>query len=460
VKTGVDAVSAATGQDVLLGEARQGRLALGGVLAADLAQEYGTPVYVMDEDRVRANCRAYVRALQAAYPRGRAVFASKALCCMGTCRLAYHEGLAVDVVSAGEIHTALRAGVPAAHLLLHGSNKTPDEVQLALERGAGRIVVDNFYDLDLLETLTARTGRTADVLLRLTPGIEPHTHQAIQTGGVDSKFGFGMVDGTAREAVARTRDTPRVRLRGLHCHIGSQVMDLDPFVRAAEAMMEFAAWMARDHRAPVDELDLGGGLGIRYLPSDEPPSIESYVEALAGVVRRRAEEHRLPLPLLMVEPGRSIVGDAGVTLYTVGAVKQIAGIRTYVSVDGGMYENPRPALYQARYHAVLADRLDQPPAETVTLAGRCCESGDVLIWESRLPKPRAGELLAVFSTGAYNYSMAGNYNRYPRPPIVSVRGGRARVVVTGETIDDLLARDVSFPDEGLRASAGDTPSTA
>lgn len=438
----MDGVSTTTiSQGVLLGDVQHDRLVVGGVAAADLAREHGTPVYVMDEARLRANCRAYVTALRAAYPRSRPIFASKALCCTATCRLAYDEGLAVDVVSAGEIHTALRAGVPAADLLLHGSNKTPDEMRLALERGVGRIVVDNFYDLELLEALTKGTGRTADVLLRLTPGIEPHTHQAIRTGGVDSKFGFGMVDGTAREAVARTLEVPGVRLRGLHCHIGSQVMDLDPFVRAAEAMMEFAAWMARDHQAPVDELDLGGGLGIRYLPADEPPTIDAYVNALAGVVRRRAEEYRLPLPLLMVEPGRSIVGDAGMTLYTVGAVKAIAGVRTYVSVDGGMYENPRPALYQARYQAVLADRLAEPAAETVTVAGRCCESGDVLIWESRLPRPRPGDLLAVFSTGAYNYSMASNYNRYPRPPIVFARDGRSRVVVTGETIDDLLAHD-------------------
>jgi diaminopimelate decarboxylase len=438
----VDGVAATTlGHAVLLGEARQGRLILGGVPAADLVREYGTPLYVMDEARVRANCRAYVKALRAAYPRSRPVFASKALCCVATCRLAHEEGLAVDVVSAGEIHTALRAGVPAADLLLHGSNKTADELALALERGVGRIVVDNFHDLELLERLTKRSGLTADVLLRLTPGIEPHTHHAIVTGGVDSKFGFGMVDGTAREAAARALGTRGVRVRGLHCHIGSQIMELDPFVRAAEALMEFSAWMARDQRTPVDELDLGGGLGIRYLPGDEPPSIEDYATALAGVVRRRAEEHRLPLPLLMVEPGRSIVGDAGVTLYTVGAVKPVAGIRTYVSVDGGMYENPRPALYQARYHAVLAERLAEPASETVTVAGRCCESGDVLIWESRLPAPRSGDVLAVFSTGAYNYAMAGNYNRYPRPPIVFVRDGRARVVVRGETVDDLLAFD-------------------
>ncbi len=429
-------------QAVLLGEVRDGRLVIGGVPAAELARTYGTPLYVMDEARLRENCRAYTSALRAAFPNGQAIFASKALCCMATCRLAYEEGLEIDVVSAGEIHTALRAGVPAAHLLLHGNNKTPDELALALEVGVGRIVVDNFYELELLEALAARAGATPDVLLRLTPGIEPHTHKAIQTGGVDSKFGFGMLDGAAREAVARTLDMPGLRLRGIHCHIGSQVFDLASFALAAEAMMEFATWMARDRGVPVQELDLGGGLGIRYLPDDRAPSVEAYVSTLARIVRTRANEHGLPLPKVMVEPGRSIVGDAGVTLYTVGVVKTIPGIRTYVSVDGGMYENPRPALYAARYHGVLAERLDEAPNTLVTVAGRCCESGDVLIWEARFPEPRPGDVLAVFSTGAYNYSMAGNYNRYPRPPIVFANAGAARVVVERETIDDLLARDV------------------
>ncbi len=429
-------------QAVLLGEIRDGRLVVGGVPAVELARTYGTPLYVMDEARLRENCRAYTSALRAAFPDGRAIFASKALCCMATCRLAYEEGLEIDVVSSGEIHTALRAGVPAAHLLLHGNNKTSDELALALEVGVGRIVVDNFYELELLEALVARTGKRADVLLRLTPGIEPHTHKAIQTGGVDSKFGFGMLDGAAREAVARTLDMPGLRLRGIHCHIGSQVFDLDAFALAAEAMMEFATWMARDRGVPVEELDLGGGLGIRYLPDDRAPSVEAYVSTLARIVRTRANEHGLPLPKVMVEPGRSIVGDAGVTLYTVGVVKAIPRVRTYVSVDGGMYENPRPALYAARYQGVLAERLDEAPNTPVTVAGRCCESGDVLIWEARLPEPRPGDLLAVFSTGAYNYSMASNYNRYPRPPIVFANAGRARVVVERETIDDLLARDV------------------
>ncbi|HLW58911.1 MAG TPA: diaminopimelate decarboxylase [bacterium] len=425
-----------------LGLAQANEWTVGGVSARRLARDFGTPLYVMDEGRLRANCRAYTAALRESYPHSQAIFASKALCCMATCRLAYDEGLWVDAVSVGEIHTALRAGIPAGALLLHGSNKTPDELRVALQAGVGRIVVDNLYDLELLETLTSEMHQPVDVLLRLTPGIEPHTHKAIITGGVDSKFGLGIVDGTAREAMRRALEIPGVRVRGIHCHIGSQIMELDPFKTAAESMMEFAIWMARDVRVPVEELDLGGGLGIRYLPTDTPPPIRDYVSALAAIVKERAQAAGIPLPRLMLEPGRSIVGDAGATLYTVGAVKPVAGVRTYVSVDGGMYENPRQALYQARYEAALAERLTEPRNQTVTIAGRCCESGDVLIWEAKLPPPRSGDLLAIFGTGAYNYAMASNYNRYPRPPIVFVHDGRTRVVVERETVEDLLARDV------------------
>ncbi len=427
---------------VLLGEDREGEWVVGGVSARRLAREFGTPVYVMDEARLRSNCRAYVAALRETYPNSQAMFASKALCCMATCRLAYDEGMGVDVVSIGEIHTALRAGVPAQALMLHGSNKTSEELTVAIETGVGRIVVDNFYDLELLDTLTRMAQKQVDVLLRLTPGIEPHTHKAISTGGVDSKFGFGILDGTARDAARRTLEIPGVRVRGLHCHIGSQVLDLEPFELAARSMTEFAAWMVRDLRTPVEELDLGGGLGIRYLSTDSPPAIREYVATLAGIVKEQAGAARIPLPRLMVEPGRSIVGDTGATLYRVGAIKPIPGVRTYMSIDGGMYENPRPALYQACYEAALAERLNEPRTHAVTVAGRCCESGDVLIWEATLPEPRSGDLLVIFSTGAYNYSMASNYNRYPRPPVVFVQDGRSRVVVERETVDDLLSKDV------------------
>jgi diaminopimelate decarboxylase len=419
-----------------------GHLAIGGVDALDLVREFGSPLHVLDEDRLRRNCREYRTALERAYGNGRVLFASKALCIAATCQIATQEGLGVDIASGGELFTALRAGLPAQDLVFHGSNKTADEVEYGLRAGVGRFVVDNEYELDLLADLTAHTGTQADVLLRLTPGIEPHTHKAIQTGGVDSKFGFGILDGAAYQAVRRARAIDRVRLRGIHAHIGSQVYDLEPFRLEAAALLDFAAKIRDELDVTTEELNLGGGLGIRYLTGDEPPSRAAYVEALMEVVRAKSAQHRLTPPKVFIEPGRSIVGDAGVTLYTVGAVKTIPGVRTYASVDGGMFENPRPALYGARYEAVLAARPFEPPTQTVAVAGRCCESGDVLIWDARLPQVRSGDVLAVFSTGAYTYSMASNYNRFPRPAVVLAGGGRSRVVVERETYEDLARKDV------------------
>lgn len=423
---------------------RAGRLEIGGCDGLELAREFGTPLHVLDEDRLRGNCRAYREALSREYPNGRVLFASKACCIVATCQIAGQEGLGIDVASGGEIHTALRAGVPAADLHFHGNNKTPAEIEHALRIGIGRFIVDNEYELDLLELLTGRLNAEAQVLLRLTPGIEPHTHRAIQTGGVDSKFGFGMLDGAAYQAVVRATKMPRVRLRGLHAHIGSQVFDLEPFRLSAAALLDFTARIRDELDVTVEELNLGGGLGIRYVATDDPPSIGAYVKALAGVVKSKVAEHRLTPPRVFVEPGRSIVGEAGVTLYTVGAMKAIPGVRTYVSVDGGMFENPRPALYGARYEAVVAARPDEAPAGVVAVAGQCCESGDVLIWEAHLPPVKPADVLAVFSTGAYTYSMASNYNRFPRPAVVLAGGGAARVVVERETYDDLVRKDVAL----------------
>ncbi|MDQ7857935.1 MAG: diaminopimelate decarboxylase [Armatimonadota bacterium] len=418
-----------------------GNLLIGGAAAAGLAARFGTPLHVLDEARVRANCRAYVEALRRYAPGpSRALFASKALCIVATCQLAYDEGMGLDVVSIGEIYTALQARVPADALVFHGSNKTPEEIAYGLEVGVGRFVVDNEYELGLLDRFARERGRRADVLLRVTPGIEPHTHRAIQTGGVDSKFGFGLLGPDAERAVRLALDAPGLRLRGLHCHIGSQILDVEPFLLAARAVIAFAAEM-RGAGFVMDELNLGGGLGIRYRPEHEPPAPAVFVHDLMETVRDSLARHRLPTPTVYLEPGRSIVGDAGVTLYTVGAIKAIPGVRTYVSVDGGMYENPRPALYDARYTAVVATRAAEPPSRRVALAGRCCESGDVLIWEADLPEVREGDLVAVFSTGAYTYSMASNYNRYPRPAVVCARDGSAQIVVERETTADLVRHD-------------------
>jgi diaminopimelate decarboxylase len=418
-----------------------GNLILGGVTAASLAARFGTPLYVMDEARMRANCRAYVDSLRAHAPgAAKVVFASKALCTVATCQIAHEEGLGIDVVSIGEIYTALQAKVPADTLVFHGSNKTPEEIAYGLEVGVGRFVVDNDYELKTLDRLARERGRRADIQLRLTPGIEPHTHKAIQTGGVDSKFGFGMLGPGAEDAVRLALSLPGVRVRGLHCHIGSQILEVDPFLLAARALVAFAAEM-RSTGFVLEELNLGGGLGIRYVPEHEPPVKAHYVQQLMATVKESLARHSMPAPTIMIEPGRSIVGDAGVTLYTVGAIKAIPGVRTYVSVDGGMYENPRPALYQARYDAVVATRADAATTRRSSIAGRCCESGDVLIWDADLPDVHDGDLVAVFATGAYNYSMASNYNRYPRPALVFARDGSAQIAVERETSADLVRHD-------------------
>jgi len=419
----------------------RGVLSIGGCRAPDLAEAHGTPLLVIDEGRFRQNCRAYRESLREVYPRSQPIFASKAMCVLATCRLAYDEGLHVDVASGGEIYTARRGGVPGAALHFHGNNKTEEELRLALVEGVGRIIVDNLYELELLDRLTREMPAQAAILLRITPGIEPHTHKAIQTGGVDSKFGFGLPDGAAMQAVRTALEIPGIELRGFHSHIGSQIFDPEPFALAARSMVQFMAEVRLELNLTFPELNLGGGLGIRYLPEDAPPSIPTFVRGLAGALRQTLEAHDLPEPLLYVEPGRSIVGDAGVTLYTVGAIKAIPGVRTYASVDGGMFENPRPALYGARYTAAVADRAADPVDRAVTIAGRCCESGDVLIWEAALPPIRPGDRLAVFSTGAYTYSMASNYNRFPRPAVVLAGEGRARVIVERETYDDLIRKD-------------------
>jgi diaminopimelate decarboxylase len=419
----------------------RGTLIIGGCEAPALAERHGTPLLVLDEERFRANCRAYVQSLREAYPQTQPIYASKALCVIATCQIAHQEGLHVDVASGGEIITALRAGVSADALHFHGNNKTSDELHLVLESGVGHIVVDNFHELDILDRLLRASEMRGTILLRITPGIEPHTHRAIQTGGIDTKFGFATFDGSAMAAVRRAQEIPRLRLAGVHCHIGSQILDLEPFRLEAYAVADFMRRVRDETGLIFPEVNLGGGLGIRYIPEDEPPSIPAYVRTVSASLRDALTSHGLPQSRLFLEPGRSVIGDAGVTLYTIGAVKAVEGVRTFVSVDGGMYENPRPALYGARYTAVLAERARDRPEETVAVAGRCCESGDVLIWEAHLPRVRSGELLAVFSTGAYTYSMASNYNRFPRPAVVLAGGGRSQVIVERESYEDVVRLD-------------------
>lgn len=420
----------------------QGHLEIGGCDTVELAKEFGTPLYIMDEELIRKNCAEYRDTFLRLYPNSQVVYAGKAFLTKAMCRLVDEEELGLDVVSGGEIFTALSAGFPAAKMIFHGNNKSPAEIKMALNNGVGRFVVDSFSELELLEELAGAAGKTADIYLRIKPGIEAHTHHYIQTGQVDSKFGLGIADGQGMAAVKMVAKMKHVELKGLHCHIGSQIFDLKPFQLAASVMMDFINEIRKKTGITLKELDLGGGFGIRYLRDDNPYSLSAFVELIAATVKEKAAEHNRPLPKLLVEPGRSIVGEAGTTIYTVGSMKDIPGVRKYVAVDGGMMDNLRTALYEAKYEAVVANRMKDRPEEKVSIAGKACESGDMLIWDAELPVLKRGDLLAVLSTGAYHYSMSNNYNRFPRPALVFVRDGHADLVVERETFEDLVQNDI------------------
>ena len=421
----------------------EGHLMLGGVDAVALAKEYHTPLYVMEEDVVRSAMRAYRRSMEEFYQgHGLVCYASKAFCCKEMCRIAMAEGLGLDVVSGGELYTALSVGFPSEKIVFHGNNKSEAELSMALDQGVGRIVVDGLEELALISRLAAEKGVTAGILLRIKPGVDAHTHDFIRTGQIDSKFGLALETGEAMEAVKTALATPAVKLLGLHCHIGSQILDAEPFVHTARVMMQFIADIRSETGAEMDELNLGGGFGIQYTSKDDPLPYAKYMEEVSGEIRRCAALHGLKVPFILMEPGRSIVGEAGTTLYTVGNSKHIPGIRDYLAVDGGMGDNPRYALYQSQYTFLLANRADAPADTVVTIAGKCCESGDLLGEHVSLPKASQGDILAVLSTGAYNYSMASNYNRNPIPPVVMVKDGQSRVIVRGQTYEDIARNDI------------------
>ncbi len=420
----------------------EGNLEIGGCDTLRLAEEFGTPLYVLDETLLRDNCRRYVHALQKYYPKGKILFAGKAFLVKAMAKLVEEEGLSLDVVSGGELYTALQAGFPPERLYFHGNNKSEEEIQEALEAGTGVFVVDSFTEMEILVKMAGKMGRMAGVLIRIKPGIEAHTHDYIQTGQEDSKFGFGLEDvETMRAIQLALRSEKSIELKGFHCHIGSQIFDLEPYRLAVRTMVEFISRVKEETGFIAEQLDLGGGLGIRYTKKDNPPSIEAYVENIASTLKSSSEEKGIPLPELLLEPGRSIAGEAGIVLYRVGIIKDVPGIRRYVSVDGGMMDNIRPALYNAQYEASLANKAAEEPSSKVTIAGKACESGDILIEEVLLPPVEKNDLLAVFSSGAYGYSMASNYNRNPRPAVIFVKHGNARTVVRRETYEDLVALD-------------------
>ncbi|MEA3019748.1 MAG: diaminopimelate decarboxylase [Actinomycetota bacterium] len=402
------------------------RLSVGGCDLGALAEEHGTPLFVYDETHLRERCRDAAAAFG-----GRATYASKAFLCRAMAALAHEEGLGIDVSTGGELHVALSAGVPADEIVLHGNNKSIDELRRALEVGVGRIVVDSDDELDRIDALVSGGLPTPKVLLRVTPGVEAHTHEYVMTGHDDTKFGFGLASGAAESALRRAEASPHVELVGIHAHIGSNIFLLSGFTKALEKLAPFV------RRASLGELSIGGGLGVAYVEGEESPTFAEW----AGVLQQAATEHGIDTPL-HVEPGRSIVAAAAITLYRVGTIKDLAGIRTYVSVDGGMSDNPRPVLYGSGYEAFLPRATGADRPMTATIVGKHCESGDILVRDAQLPADLAvGDVLATPVTGAYGHSMASNYNKVPRPAVVFVRDGDARVVIRRETLDDLLRLD-------------------
>ena len=421
----------------------KGHLTVGGADAVELAQEYGTPAYILDENVIIKNCREYLGAATKAFGTDALpLYASKALCFTGIYKLVAEEGLGVDCVSGGELYTAQKAGFPAERIYFHGNNKTDADIKQAMDMGVGRIVVDNLDELCAVSAEAAKRGITQGILLRITPGIDPHTHRAIMTGNVDSKFGSAIVTGQAMDIVKKAISAEGVELIGLHCHIGSQIFDIEPFSDAADIMIRFIADIKKELGYEIRELNLGGGLGVRYVEEDREINYSGAISDIAAVIRSYCTENGIKLPRIILEPGRSLVAAAGATLYTVGSVKEIPNFRNYVSVDGGMPDNPRYALYQSQYTAIIANKATEPRDYTATLAGRCCESGDLLGENMKLQRAERGDILAVLVTGAYNYSMASNYNRLPRPPVIMVKDGEARVVVKRESYEDLVKNDI------------------
>jgi diaminopimelate decarboxylase len=408
----------------------RGHLEVAGCDVVELAEQFGTPAYIYAEDDLRRRAQNYMGAFERHTDAFEVIYASKAFPATAAYRVMREEGLSVDVASGGELHLALAAGFDPVRIHLHGNNKTEAELRYAFEAGVGHLILDSFDEIELADRLLDRPQKA---LIRVTPGIKPSTHDYVQTGQLDSKFGFGLADRLAEQAVDRVRGSDHLELVGLHAHIGSQIFELEPYVKAIEVIADFCDAAGLE----PDLLNVGGGLGIAYLDSDEPPSIEDYVEVKVRGVQQVFD----PVPRILVEPGRSLVGNAGITVYRIGTVKEIPGVRTYVAVDGGMSDNLRPMLYGARYEAVIADRAGETPDTLATIAGMHCESGDVLVRDTELAGARVGDVLVTPATGAYGHAMANNYNGVPRPPVIFCRDGGARVVVRRETWDELRSRD-------------------
>jgi len=421
---------------------KNGNLEIGGVDAIELTQQFGTPLYVYDVALMRERARGFKQTFEDLNVKAQVAYASKAFSTIAMIQLAEEEGLSLDVVSGGELYTAIAAGFPVERIHFHGNNKSREELEMALDHRIGCIVVDNFIELELLKTICHEKNVKVSILLRVTPGIEAHTHDYILTGQEDSKFGFDLQNGQAEVAIKTAIKLNYFDVLGLHCHIGSQIFETTGFLLAAKKIVEKMELWKNELSFEAKVLNLGGGFGIRYTKEDEPIPPSQYVSEIITEVKNLTEQHSLNMPEIWIEPGRSLVGDAGITLYQVGSSKEVPGVRKYLAVNGGMSDNIRPALYQAKYEAVLANKPLATPNETVSIAGKCCESGDMLIWDLPLPETGEEDILAVFCTGAYGYSMSNNYNRIPRPAVVFVENGKATLVVKRESYEDLVRLDL------------------
>lgn len=420
----------------------EGHLAIGGVDTVDLAKQYGTPLFVYDTALIRERARGFIDTFQKLGVKAEVAYASKAFSCIAAYQLAEQENLSLDVVSGGELYTAIQAGFPAERIHFHGNNKSMAELELAFNTGIGCIVVDNFYEIALLKQLSEEKNQSMRILLRVTPGVEAHTHDFITTGQADSKFGFDLGNGQADQAFSQVIDHQYIQLLGLHCHIGSQIFETDGFSLAAGKLMKKIGEWKEKHNFECSVLNLGGGFGIRYTSEDKPLNPPIYVEEMIKTVQQEATELKLAMPEIWIEPGRSLVGDAGTSLYTIGSQKTVPGVREYIAVDGGMSDNIRPALYDAKYEAILANKANEAKNSTYTVAGKLCESGDKLIIDASLQQANAGDILAMFCTGAYGYSMASNYNRVPRPAVVFVENGQHQLVIKRESYENIVQNDL------------------
>ena len=426
-----------------LGVNDAGHLTIGGIDTVALAEEYGTPLYVMDEQLIRKTLRRFHDSMNKYYNgKGEVHYASKAFSCMEMCRVVASEGDGLDAVSIGELYTALKAGFPMEKVGFHGNNKTDEELRFALKSGVGHIIVDNISELHRLEAIAAEMNVQPHIMFRIKPGIDAHTHDFVKTGQIDSKFGFALETGEAFEAVKEAINCKNVKLSGLHCHIGSQIFDIAPFEEAAKVMLSFIAKIKNELGYEIEGLNLGGGFGIKYLDEHDPAPFEVYLERVSGVISAECERLGIKLPFMYIEPGRSIAAPAGITLYTVGARKEIPNIRTYISVDGGMADSPRYILYGSEYEAIVANKANEERSEKVTIAGKCCESGDLIGENMPLQHAESGDIIAVCATGAYNYSMSSNYNRLQKPAVVFVNEGKSRIAVKRETLDDIIRNDI------------------